>query len=399
MPRVGWLDCSSGVSGDMLLAALHQLGVLDDLPAMTESLSAAVGSNVSVGFDEVRRCGLRAVAATVNAGTDQPHRRLDEIRRIVDQLTVPTQVRRRSAAVFQRLADAEARCHGCTPDEVEFHEVGAIDSLVDVVGACLGLHTLGLTELVVGEISLGGGTARSGHGDVPVPTPAALELLAGTGLIASAGGEVELATPTGIAVLAEWATDAGRLPPVQVRSVGVGAGERDLSQRPNVLRLVIGSAAPSADTEDWITVEANVDDLDPRLWPGVLHQLMAAGAADAWLTPILMKKGRPAHIVGALLPADRTEAVHAVLFAETSTIGARTTSVTKRALDRSWLTVDIGGQSVRVKLATSNGRVLNAVPEFEDVATAAATLGVPSKDILARASAAALDQLSESAGR
>jgi uncharacterized protein (TIGR00299 family) protein len=379
----------------MLLGALDDLGALGGLPALLDSL-ADLGVDVSTA--EVVRAGLRAHSVTVSAAASQPHRRLPDIHAVIERAALPAEARRRAAAVFERLAAAEARCHGTGVEGVEFHEVGAVDSIVDVLGACLGLHSLSLDALVVGEIALGGGTARSGHGEVPVPTPAALELLKGTRLAARAGGEVELATPTGLALVAEWATTGGPMPPMHVADVGIGAGSRDLAERANVVRLVVGdaAAAPAADSDPvagWVTVEANVDDLDPRLWPGVLQRLIDAGAADAWLTPILMKKGRPAHLIAALVPAAGVEAVHRVLFTETSTIGARTTTVAKRALERSWLPVDIDGQTVQVKLASCDGRVLNATPEFDDVAAAAQALGLAVKDVLARASAAALAQL------
>jgi hypothetical protein len=416
MSRIGWLDCSSGVSGDMLLGALHDLGALDGLPVLLDSLSDL---RVGLTATEVTRAGLRATAVTVDAGADQPHRRLADVRTILDRSAVPDEVRRRADAVFVRLATAEARCHGTSPDQVEFHEVGAVDAIVDVLGSCLGLHTLGLAEIVVGPISLGGGTARSaphsqpghsqpghsqpdhgqghgqGHGSVPVPTPAALELLRDSVLVAGGGGEAELATPTGVAVVAEWAGRSGPMPAMNVAATGIGAGTRDPAERPNVLRVVVGTAA-AVDPDGWLTVEANVDDLDPRLWPGVLARLIEAGAADAWLTPILMKKGRPAHVVSALVLASDVECVYAVLFAETSTIGARATAVTKRALDRSSLDVDIDGQPIRVKIATDRGKVVNISPEFDDVAAAAAALGMPVKDVLAAAGAAARARLGDS---
>jgi hypothetical protein len=205
--------------------------------------------------------------------------------------------------------------------------------------------------------------------------------------------EVELATPTGIALLAEWGDGSGSMPAMTVEATGVGAGRRELTERPNVVRLVIGNAAGATAVEDWQTVAANVDDLDPRLWPGVLDRLLAAGAADAWLTPILMKKGRPAHTVSALVGSEAFEAVRQVLVSETSTIGVRSTAVTKHPLERSWLTVEVDGEQIRVKLAHDGDRRTNLAPEFDDVAAAAVALGIPAKDVLARATAAALQSL------
>jgi uncharacterized protein (TIGR00299 family) protein len=392
MSQIGWLDCSCGVSGDMLLGALDSIGALEELPGLIASLSDL---HVSVTSTETMRHGLAATAFDIAAPADQPTRGLADVLVIVERAAAPAAVKERAAAVFRRLAEVEGAIHGTAAADVHFHEVGAIDSIIDVLGGCLGLHNLGLDALVVSPIALGGGTVVAAHGTLPVPTPAALGLLRGTHLISHGGPvEIELATPTGIALLAEWSASSGAMPAMSVDSTGVGAGSRELEDRANVVRLVVGTAASEA-AEGWQVVEANVDDLDPRLWPGVLEALLAAGAADAWLTPILMKKGRPAHTVNALVDAASAMAVRDVVLTETSTIGVRTTAVGKHALDRSWLTVDVDGQAIRVKLASANGRRNNLSPEFDDVAAAASVLGAPAKDILARATAAALRVLAD----
>jgi uncharacterized protein (TIGR00299 family) protein len=391
--RLGWVDCTCGVSGDMLLGALTELGALIELPGAV----ASIGLPVRVDVTSTTRCGLAATSVQVVAESDQPDRRLDDVLTLIDRCDVPHAVRDRASATFRRLADVEAAVHGISADDVHFHEVGALDSVVDVLGCCLGLHHLSLDGLVVSPIALGGGTAGGSHAALPVPSPAALGLLRNSALVAHGGPvDVELATPTGVAVLAEWATRSGPMPPLRVESIGVGAGSRDLAERPNVVRLVVGAVAeslPEPATGDWLVIEANVDDLDPRLWPGVLDRLLAAGAADAWLTPILMKKGRPAHTVAALAPIAAADGIRRVLTAETSTIGTRSAAVTKHALERSWITVVVDGQDVRVKIAEQDGRRSNLAPEFDDVAAAAAALGRPVKEVLARATAAALNDL------
>jgi hypothetical protein len=272
-----------------------------------------------------------------------------------------------------------------------------VDAIVDIAGACLGLHALGLDRLVVSPIALGGGIARSAHGSLPVPVPAVLGLLAGSGL-ESYGGPVgvELATPTGIAIVAEHAVGSGPMPPLAVETIGAGAGGRDLGDHPNLLRLVVGTeptAGTAAGDDAWLTVAANVDDLDPRLWPAVLDAVFAAGAADAWLTPILMKKGRPAHTVTALTTAAAAAGVRAVLTSQTSTIGVRESPVTKHALDRSWIDTVVAGQPVRVKLAHDGGGLRNVSPEYDDVTAAALATGLPAKEVLARATAAAYREI------
>jgi len=371
----------------MLLGALTALDTVD-----VDALARELGLG-GVASATVQRGGISARAVTVEPEPDQPHRRLADVLGIVDRAPVPAQARTRAAAVFHRLAEAEADVHGVAADDVEFHEVGAVDSIVDIVGACTGLHALGLDELVVAPIALGGGTASTAHGPVPVPVPAVLALLAATSL-ASYGGpaDVELATPTGVALLAEWATTAGQMPAMHVEDVGVGAGQRELATRPNVLRLVVGRRADingHSAGESWHVLEANVDDLDPRLWPVVIDRLLAAGAADAWVTPIVMKKGRPAHTVSALCGQATLSAVEAALFAETSTIGVRRTEVAKTALDREWMPVQVAGQTIRVKVARRAGTVVNVSPEFDDVVRAAAALDRSVKSVLAAAAAAA----------
>jgi pyridinium-3,5-bisthiocarboxylic acid mononucleotide nickel chelatase len=389
MTRVGWLDCSCGVSGDMLLGALDDLGALDELPGLLDSLADL---QVSLRRERATRGHLSAAAVSVSAAGEPVRRGLPQVLEIVARAAVPDAVRDRAGAVFSRLADVEGAAHGIPPDSVHFHEVGAVDSIVDVLGACLGLHALALDALVASPIALGGGTAAAAHGTLPVPTPAVLGLLAGTTLVGAGGPvDVELATPTGVALLAEWAASSGPMPAMTVEASGIGAGQRSLADRANVVRLVVGTAADDpGHGGGWQVVDANVDDLDPRLWPGVLERLLATGAADAWLTPILMKKGRPAYTVSALVGDDASAAVREVLTTETSTIGTRQYAVAKHPLDRSWLTVTVDGQDVRVKVAHDGRRRTNVSPEFDDVVAAAGALGVPPKDVLTRAAAAAL---------
>lgn len=397
--RVGWLDCGSGVSGDMLLGALCDVGALPGLASLAASLD---GLEATVAVDATERHGLRALAVRVEAPADQPHRRIADVREVVAAAELPAEVKHGVVAVFERLAVAEAEVHGTSAETVEFHEVGAVDSIVDVMAACLGLHALRLDRLVVSPIALGGGTAHTAHGEVPVPTPAALALLAGSHLVGIGGGDVELATPTGIAVLAECSHETGPMPPMKVEAIGLGAGSRDLPDRPNVVRLVVGESADArasdtAASEEWLVVEANVDDLDPRLWPGVIAALMEAGAVDAWLTPILMKKGRPAHTISALSPVAALGAVQGAMFTHTSTIGLRWHAVGKHALERQTVTVDVHGRPIRVKVAFAEGKPVSATPEFDDIAAAAQALGVPTKHMLEAAVAGVRNALTSAA--
>ncbi len=299
--------------------------------------------------------------------------------------------------MFGRLARAEAAAHGVDPDEVHFHEVGALDSLADVVGTCAALHDLGVQEVRCTAVAVGQGSVRTAHGVLPLPGPAVLAVLAEAGApIGSGDVEGEACTPTGAALLASVVGSWGGLPGMRVHATGTGAGGRDPAGRPNVLRAVVGErvdAGSEPDTDDAVVLEANVDDLDPRLWPGVLAALLAAGASDAWLTPILMKKGRPAHTLSALVPGPAVEAVRRVVFAESSTIGVREHAVRKQVLRRETWTVTVDGVAVRVKVARLDGDVVNVSPEYEDVAAAAAASGRPVKAVLAAAVAAAHEAL------
>ena len=383
--QVGWIDCTSGVSGDMLLGALADVDALDGL---ADVLSSAPELRATVTVSSATRGALSARRVEVEYEGAHPHRSRADVQHLLDAMSLPDAVRASTARVFDRLAAAEAHVHGVDVNDVQFHEVGAVDSIVDVVGVCLGIHTLGLGRLTVSPIALGGGTTNTQHGPVPVPGPAVLQLLADTSLAASGSGAHELATPTGVALLAELADATADLPTMRIARVGIGAGGRDFAERPNVVRLVLGEAADS-DSEDCLLVEANVDDLDPRLWPGVLDALLASGAADAWLAPIVMKKGRPAHTVSALTTTEHLDDVRRVLFVETSTIGARTTRVGKTALEREWVEVQVAGQPIRVKVARLGGVAVSVNPEWDDVSAAAKASGRAAKDLLADATAAA----------
>ena len=311
------------------------------------------------------------------------------MRTLLDAAALDPQVKELARAAFGRLAGAEAAVHGTTADEVHFHEVGALDAIADVVGVCAGFVHLGLDEVVVSPVAVGSGRVGAAHGSLPVPVPAVVELLRGVPSVAGPG-EQESCTPTGAALLTTLATSTGPQPPMAVERVGVGAGGRDPVSHPNVLRLLVGHPVAAADQPgSAVVLETNVDDLDPRLWPGVIAALLEAGASDAWLTPILMKKGRPAHTLSVLVGPGSLAAVRRTVFEQTSTIGVREVGHTKTALDREERTLPVAGHQVRVKVARLEGRVVNVQPEYDDVAAAAAATGRPVKDVLAEAAAAA----------
>ncbi|HET6167103.1 MAG TPA: nickel pincer cofactor biosynthesis protein LarC [Marmoricola sp.] len=386
--RVLWIDASSGASGDMLLGALIGAGV--PLDVVRDAVTAASPEPVTLEVEQVRRHGFAATRCHVRVADSTTARSWADVRTLLEKAQLDETVRELALAAFGRLAEAEAAVHGIPVDDVHFHEVGALDSIADVVGVSAALVHLGVDRVECSPVAVGGGTVRIAHGAVGVPAPAVVELLRG---IPSYGGPVdlELTTPTGAALLAELADDFGPQPPMVVDVVGAGAGGWDPEGHANVLRLVVGADASSGATSGpgALVIEANVDDLDPRLWPEVIAALLDAGASDAWLTPILMKKGRPAHTLHVLVAAGAADTVRREVFRQTSTIGVREQAFAKHALDREFVEVEVGGHAVAVKLARLDGELMNVQPEYADVAAAARALGRPAKDVLAEASARA----------
>ncbi len=388
---IGWLDCSAGISGDMLLGALVDAGVT--LQLLQDAVDAVGTEPVQLVRSDVVRAGIGACKVDVVVADDAVTRTWSDVRALLEAAPLDDAVRARSLDVFARLARAEAGVHRVAVDDVHFHEVGGLDAIADVVGGCAGLEALALTGLTASTVTLGSGTTRGAHGPLPVPPPAVLALL--TGVPVQAGPVAkEMTTPTGAALLAASVASYGPLPPMSLLRSGSGAGGRDPEEVANVLRLVLGepvAAAAALPAATALLLETNVDDLDPRLWPGVLQALLATGASDAWLTPILMKKGRPAHQLSVLCGPAELGAVREVVFRETSTLGLREQVVGKTALARAERTVEVDGRRVRVKLGLLGDEVVNAMPEWEDVAAAAAALGRPAKSVLRDAHAAARD--------
>lgn len=389
--RHAWIDASAGVAGDMLLAALIDAGA--SRTAVRQAVDAVLPGGVRIADTTVTRAGLRAVKVEVEIlAADPPRRTWRTIRRLLGHGRLADPVRTRALAVFARLAEAEAHVHGVPADDVHFHEVGALDAIADVVGICAALDDLAVATVSAGEVALGSGIARTAHGELPVPVPAVAHLSRGWRV--RGGGPGELATPTGMAAVRTLASDCEELPSMLVEAVGVGAGTRDRPDRPNVVRVVVGRRAdaptvPAA--EQAVLIEANVDDLDPRLWPGVLTRLLEGGAADAWLVPIIMKKGRPAHTLNVLCQPDRAAALREVVFGHTSTLGVREQVLRKVPLPRAFVDVAVAGGTVAIKIGHRDGVIVQVMPEFEQVATLAREQGRPERLVLREAAAAATE--------
>lgn len=411
-----WLDAGAGVAGDMLLGALLDAGA--DLAIVVAAVQS-VDQHLDVVVERTERHQIAAVKATVidtrtgraadetetphshdhDHGHDQdqdhghaPHRSWRDVRALLTGADLDDQVRVRAMAAFARLARAEGAVHGINHQDVTFHEVGALDAIGEVVGVAAAMADLGLTGFRCSTVTVGSGEQVHGqHGRIPIPGPAVVQLLR-EAHAPVVGGPVtmEMTTPTGAALLAEYATGFGPADPMTITATGIGAGSRNPPRLANLTRILIGASATAGPVRTpAMVLETNVDDLDPRLWPAVLTALLAAGASDAWLTPMLMKKGRPAQTVSVLCSEQLITAMIEILVRETSTIGVRSYPVDKHVVDRQMATVEVAGQPVAVKVATWAGQVVNAQPEFVDVERVARATGVSTKIILARAIAAA----------
>jgi uncharacterized protein (TIGR00299 family) protein len=389
--RCLWIDASAGASGDMLLGALLDAG------APIEAVAAAIGAlgvePIEVLPRLVRRHGLRATKADVQVHDTAASRTIGDVLDLVAGAALAPAVAAFAGDVLRLLGTTEAEVHGEDPEQVHLHEVGALDSLADIVGCAAALDALGLlvprARVVVSRVALGSGSVATAHGMLPIPVPAVLAILAGGGAPVTSGGDGELCTPTGAALLATLAGDWGPLPPMSIDSVGIGAGSADPADHANTLRVVMGTALAATPLpwrhDDLIEVEASVDDLDPRIWPAVLDSLVQAGAADAWLTPVIMRKGRPGIVVTALVAEALIDATTRVLFSQSTTLGVRLRPVARRALPRDEVVVRVDDCEVRVKRGLLDGRPVTVQAEYVDAASAAERLGVPVRVVLDRA--------------
>lgn len=436
--RCVWIDATAGIAGDMLLGALLDAGADPDF--VTRCVQAVSGQ-LEVRVERTTRHQLDAAKVTIvdsatgraadacdshhshdhdhehghahtqgqadahphghgDAHThghpgDHHHRPWRVVRDMIVGADLPGQVEALAQRTFEVLARAEGAVHGIAPEEVEFHEVGSLDAIGDVVGVCAALVDLAPQQILCSTVTVGYGEQVLGaHGRIPIPGPAVTHMVREARIAVASGPlAMETATPTGVALLAALCDESGvGMPAMVLEATGLGAGTRDPDRVANVVRAIVGTGAaasgPAADAGAQIVLSTNVDDMDPRLWPEVIAQLMEAGAADAWLSPILMKKGRPAHTLHVLADAAQRTTMLGLIAAHTSAIGARETPVTKHALEREFATVEIAGHPIAVKIARFEGRVVNAQPEFRDVEAAARARGVPVRTMLARAVAA-----------
>ncbi len=389
--KTGYFDAFSGLSGDMIVGALLDAGA--DFAALEQAIATLGMSGYRLASRPKSRNGIVATKFDVEVSTPQPERHLGEIVAMIRAGALAPAVTGNAIAIFEALAEAEARVHRTTPDHVHFHEVGAVDSIIDVVGAAWGIDQLGLERLLVSPLPMGQGFAKSRHGTIPIPPPATVELL--TGFPVKLGdGEAEMVTPTGAAIIRALAHPAPATMTFQVSKVAYGSGTKDFSDRPNLLRLLIGVESASFGTDELVEIAANIDDLNPQIYDHVSERLFAAGARDVTLTPTIMKKGRPGVILAVLAEPAARERIASIIFAETSTIGLRFYPVSRFKLDRRVLEAETRFGTIRVKLSGDPAQPATLAPEYDDCRKAAVTHDVPLKLVIEEAAAVARRMLS-----
>jgi hypothetical protein len=379
--KTAYLDCFSGISGDMLVGALLDAGV--ELRLLREALGSLGLTGVCVEAGKEGRSHIHGTRFLVQVDEGaQPERSHRDIQGLIERSRLPQRVKERSLAVFQALAEAEARIHDCAPAEVHFHEVGAADSIVDIVGAVTGVEELGIERLVCSPLPLGSGFVQSRHGMIPLPAPATLALLRGVP-VRDAGLESETVTPTGAALVRVLANGFGPLPFMRPDGIGYGVGSRDLPDRPNLLRIVIGDAEPEARSDSVVLLEANLDDSPPEWIGHLMERLLEAGALDVWLVPVQMKKNRPGVLVQAVArPADRDRLADLIL-RESTTLGVRFRPLERYVLEREALTLESPWGPLAVKRARGTDGVWRVLPEYEACRRVARKQGVALKEVYA----------------
>src|SRR6202158_1247732 len=377
---LAYFDCFSGTGGDMTLGALLDAGC--DLAQLRADLRGLQVPGWELSAEKVWKNGMPATCVRVKTEDQQKHRSLSAILQILQDSQLAPSVRDRASAIFQKLGEAEARVHDVGIEKIHFHEVGAVDAIVDIVGTCICLHALGIEKFACSPLNVGGGTAKMAHGVLPVPAPATANLLQGKPTYSN-GVQKELVTPTGAAIVAALCESFGPQPPMSVTAIGYGAGTFDLEGQPNVVRIMIGEAAEKTVAcfdEEIAVIEANLDDMNPQIYGYFLEKALAAGALDVYTTPVQMKKNRPGTLLTVLCKPQDTNALMSLIFTETTTFGARTYRAQRRTLPREFVSVATNYGDVRIKISRVNGRILHVAPEYDDCRKLAVVFGCDVQD-------------------
>jgi hypothetical protein len=387
--RTLYFDCFAGASGDMILGALVGAGA--DASLLLDQLRLLGVANYEVSFDTVDRSGISATRANVRTAEERAHRHLSDILKIIGASGLSDEVKQLSARIFSRLAEAEARVHNQPVERIHFHEVGALDAIIDVVGACICFELLGAERFASSALHLGSGTVTMAHGRFPVPPPAVTELLKGVPVY-STDIQGELVTPTGAAIISTVCTEFGPVPRMRIESTGYGAGGREYERFPNALRVMLGEDDERQAVEHLLMIETNVDDMSPQLFGYLMDQALRLGALDCYFTPVQMKKNRPGVLVSILCRPEEREALSSLLFTETTTLGLRSYEVERRALERESVRAETPYGAIEVKVARMGGKVIKAMPEYEQCLVAAQRARVPLREVWEAASAAYLSR-------
>ena len=378
--KIAYFDCFSGISGDMILGALVDAGVPFD--QLQEGLSKLNLDGYTLTASTVLKKGIKATKVDVVIESPElPGRPVKDLREIISESALDLSVKERSLTIIQRLAGAEAVVHNCPVEEVHFHEVGHIDTIVDVVGAVYGLQLLDVGRVLSSPIDTGSGYVRMSHGVFPIPAPATAELLKGKPVYSSGIGR-ELTTPTGAAIITTIASSFQALPEMRLSAVGYGAGGGDLHEKANVLRVLVGEEVQGYDADEVMLLETHIDDMNPQIYEYLIEKLLQAGALDVYLTPIMMKKSRPAHLLSIVTRVEDMDAIKRLVFKETTTLGIRSSKVTRSILKREIREVELPYGKVRVKVSGDKNSVINITPEYEDCKRIAMETGLPLKEII-----------------
>lgn len=385
--RIAYFDCFSGVSGDMILGALVDAGLPEE--ELRSGIRKLKLAGVELKTEKIKRGGFTGTKVQVITPPEpHPHRHLSDILSILEQSDLGADVTLIACQIFKRLAAAEAAVHGLPVEKVHFHEIGALDTIVDVMGALIGLHALRVEEVYASPINVGGGRIRTSHGELPVPAPGTAALLQGIPVYGSAV-DAELATPTGVAILTTVAKRFGPLPRLTVDRIGYGAGSLDLKDRANLLRLVVGEIIADIETDEVTLLETNIDDMNPQLYEPLMEALFQAGALEVFLTPVIMKKSRPATVVSVLVAAGAEGGIAPVLFQFSTTFGVRYRRMHRQKLPREVVTVETRFGEIRVKVGRLQGHPIHLSPEYDDCRWLAEAKGVSVGEIIATAVEAA----------
>jgi len=387
-----YFDCFAGASGNMILGALIALGV--DEKELVEQIKLLNVSDFAIEITKVDRSGISAIHADVRVPHEHAHRHLSTIEKIINDSKLSENIKNRAIAIFTNLAEAEAKIHGIEVEKVHFHEVGAMDAIIDVVGACVGFEMLGIEKFICSKIHVGSGFAKMAHGKFPIPPPAVAELLKGAPIY-STEIEGELITPTGAAIIVTVCEEFGRIPEMTIEKTAYGAGTREYEDFPNVLRLMLGfqiqdsrfkiesnqDQRPKAEDQNLILLETNIDDLSPQILGYVMERALEAGAFDCWFTPIQMKKNRPATMISILCEKDKREVFTELLYTETTTLGVRISEIKRDCLPREIVKIETEFGEVDVKIARFGEKIVNAKPEYDQLREIALKSKIPLKKI------------------